>query len=429
MAEATETCLREIEVEIPAERVQKETKKVVREFARVARIPGFRPGKAPADLIRRRFWDDIRGEVLQNLLPETLEAALKEKSYHPLSRPEVLDLKFEHDQPVRYKASFEIMPEFELGKYKGLVAPKGKIELTEEHIEEELARLREQQATYEPVEGRAAKGGDTVVADLEGTFLKPEGAAREPLKLENAEIHLGSEQTLAGFSEGLTGAKNGEERRFTVDYPGDYHEASLAGASVTFTAKLLALRRKVLPELNDEFARAAGDYKNLKGLRKAVRERMEESRAAWEKKVTEQNVLDALIAEHSFPVPEVLVEQQLNSRLERQVRSLLSQGLDPRTVDVDWKKIRSEQRPGAVREVRLGLLLERIAQTESLEPSEADIQKEIERLAAQASQEAGALKARLTKEGGLDRIKNAVRSDKVAEFLISHAKLTTKDAD
>ena len=428
MAEENATCVREVEVEIPAERVRKETKKVVRQISRVARVPGFRPGKAPAEIVRRRFWDDIKGEVLQALLPESLDTALQEKSYRPLDRPEILDLKFEPDEPLRYKASFEVLPEFELGRYKGLVAPKGNVELTSEHVEEEISRLREQHATFEPVEKRGAKDGDTVAASLEGVFIKPEGDARDPLKLENAEVVLGSEQTLAGFTEGLTGGKAGEERKFTVDYPDDYHEASLAGASVSFTATVSAVRRKVLPKLDDEFAKGAGDFNSLKDLRKSVRERMKTSQATWERQMTEKNVLDALLAEHSFPVPDVLIEQQTNSRLERRVHAMMSQGMDPRTLDVDWRQIREEQRPGAAREVQIALLLEKIAESEGLAASEEDLDQEIEKMAAQSGQKPGELRARLTKDGGLDRIKNAVRSDKVVEFLISHAKLTTKDA-
>jgi trigger factor len=433
MAEASTTeanaCLREIEVEIPAEAVSKETQKVVRQIAKAARIPGFRPGKAPAQLIRQRYWDDIRGEVLQNLLPDSLETALKEKDFRPIARPEIIDLKFEPEEPVRYKASFEILPEITLDDYKGLSAPKGTIEMTDEDIDHELEHLREQHATFEPVEGRPAKAGDSVIATLTGTLVKPAEEAREPLELENAEIVLGADQTIKDCSEGLMGAEADEERKFDVVYPKDFNEPSLAGRTFAFTAKVTALKRKELPKLDNKLAQLAGDYKTLKDLKKAMRERMEERRGAMEKQVTEKNVLDALLAAHDFPVPAALVEQQMDSRLERHARTLMGQGIDPRTAQVDWQKIRDEQRDGAEREVRLGLLIEKIAEAEDIDASEEDVTAEIDRVSAQANQPAEALRARLTKEGGLDRIKSAVRSDKVIQFLISHAKLTTQKAD
>ncbi len=428
MAEES-TCLREVEVEISADVVAKETKKVVREITRAARIPGFRPGKAPASLVQRRFWDDIKGEVLQTLLPESLETKLKEQNLRPLSRPEILNLKFEADQPVTYRAAFEILPEFALGEYKGLTAPKGKIDLTKDHVEEELERMREQYATFEPVENRGARDGDIVVASLQGEFITPEGDGREPLTLENAEVQIGSDQTLKGFSQGLTGAKTGEDRTFTVDYPGDYHEKNLASASVKFTATVSSIRRKILPELDDEFAKGAGDFKDLKALRKEVGKHLEEGRAAREKQLTEQNVLDALIDLHSFPVPRVLIEDQINSRLERRVRAMMAQGIDPRTVDIDWQQLRQEQQAGATREVQIALLLERIADSEKLDVSDEEITVEIERISAQTGQKADELRNRLTKDGGLDRMKNAVRHEKVVDFLVSHAKLTTQDGD
>ena len=428
MAEES-TCLREVEVEISAEVVAKETKKVVREITRAARIPGFRPGKAPASLVQQRYWDDIKSEVLQTLLPESLETKLKEQNLRPLSKPEILNLKFEADQPVTYRAAFEILPEFELGEYKGLTAPKGKIELTKDHIEEELERMREQHATFEPVENRGARDGDIVLASLQGEFITPDGDGREPLTLENAEVQIGSDQTLKGFSKGLMGAKVGEDRTFTVDYPEDYHEKSLASASVKFTATVSAIRKKILPELDDEFAKAAGDFKDLKALRKAVDERLKEGQAAREKQLTEQNVLDALLDLHSFPVPRILIEDQVSSRLERRVRAMMAQGIDPRTVDIDWQQLRQEQQASAAREVQIALLLERIAESEKIDASDEDITVEIERLSAQTGQKADELRNRLTKDGGLDRMKNAVRHEKVVDFLVSHAKLTTKDGD
>lgn len=424
MAEAN-TCLREIEVEVPAEEVEKETRRVVKAFARQARVPGFRPGKAPAEIVQRRFWDDIRGEVLHSLLPTSLEKTLTEKKLTPVDRPSIVDLEFESGKPLRYKASFEVFPDIQLGEYKGLKAPAAKIVLKDEDIEQELERIREQFATYEPVEDRPARDGDTVVASLVGTFKA--GETREPLTLENAEVRLGEEGTLEAFSKALQGVKAGNQREFEVNYPGDYPDAKLAGQTVAFAASVSAVRHKVLPDLNDEFAQEAGGYKTLQEFRVKLREGMEAMRDEREKQLTRHNVLDALLGAHDFPVPEALVEQQMNTRLERRVRALAAQGIDPQKAPLDWNRLRAEQRDGAEREVRISLLLERIAQTEKIEATEEDLNQEIERMAGQASQTPQAVRARLTKEGGLDTIKHAVQSDKVVEFLVSHATLTTAD--
>ncbi len=423
MATETNSCLRELEVEVPAETVARETKRVTKEFARLARLPGFRPGKAPAELVQRRFWEDIKGEVLHALVPSSLENALREKNLSPVGDPSVADLRFEPEKPLRFKATFEVLPEIQLNEYKGLEVEPGRVELTEEDVERELEALRQRAATSEPVEGRPAEDGDTVVTSLVGMVTKPQ-EKRDPLVLEDVRVQVGEEGTLAAFSEGLRGAGVGEERQFTVPYPENYPEASLAGRTVAFTARVKGIERKKLPELNDEFARKIGDHKSLEELKAKLREHLEQARAQREKEVTRQHLLEALLAKHEFPVPETLVERQLDAHLDRDVRALLSQGVDPRRVDIDWARVRRDQHARALREVRIGLLLHRIAEAENLQPSQEEIDREVERLARESRQSPDALRARLTKEDGLSRMTAAIRSEKVAEFLLSHARLT-----
>ncbi|MEE8201155.1 MAG: trigger factor [Candidatus Acidoferrales bacterium] len=423
MATEINSCVRELEVEVPAEAVARETTRVTKEFARLARLPGFRPGKAPAELVQRRFWEDIKGEVLHALVPSSLENALREKNLSPVGDPSVADLRFEPEKPLRFKATFEVLPEIQLNEYKGLEVEPGRVELTEEDVERELEALRQRAATSEPVEGRPAEDGDTVVTSLVGMVTKPR-EKRDPLVLEDVRVQVGEEGTLAAFSEGLRGAGVGEERQFTVPYPENYPEASLAGRTVAFTARVKGIERKKLPELNDEFARKIGDHKSLQELKTKLREHLEQARAQREKEVTRQRLLEALLAQHEFPVPETLVERQLDAHLDRDVRALLSQGVDPRRVDIDWARVRRDQHARALRDVRIGLLLHRIAEAENLHPSQEEIDREVERLARESRQSPDALRARLTKEDGLSRMTAAIRSEKVAEFLLSHARLT-----
>lgn len=423
MATPTHPLRRELEVEIPLELVQRETERVTREFARHARLPGFRPGKAPAQIIRQRFWDDIRSEVLRALVPASLERAFQEKRLLPVGEPSIADLHFEPDQPLRFKASFEVLPEFELKDYKGLEVEPAKIELTDEDVERELETLRERAAAYAPVEGRPAEQGDTVVVSLTGIVTEPK-EKREPLRLEEAIVHLGDENTLPAFNENLRGVTPGEEKRFSVAYPADYPQAHLAGRTVAFTAQVKAVQRKQLPPLDDDFARRVSESRTLEEMKTKLRAHLDEVRGQREQALTRERLLEALLARHDFPVPEAMVERQMDRRLERQVRSLAAQGIDPRRVDVDWRKAWRAGREAAERDTRLGLLFERVAEAESIQAGEDDLNREVERMALQSRQTPEAVRARLTKEENWASLKSAIRSEKVVDFLLAHARLT-----
>ncbi|MCH7765927.1 MAG: trigger factor [Acidobacteria bacterium] len=422
MTPDTNTCQRELEIEIPAEVVEKETQRVTREFTRLARIPGFRPGKAPAELVRRRFWDDIKSEVLHSLIPSSLQNAFREGNLNPVGNPSIAELQFEPAKPLRFKASFEVLPEFTLGEFKGLSVEAAKVEVTDQDVEQELERLREQAATYMPVEDRPAEDGDTVVASLVGVVTNAK-EKREPLVLDEVEVHLGEEGTMEAFSQGLQGVRAEEERQFDAPYPDGYPDARLAGQTVAFTARVKAVRRKQLPTLDDEFAQQVGNYKTVQELTQKLRQDMQQAAARQEKELTQQRLLDELLSRHEFPLPEALVQHQIDMRLERRVRALVAQGIDPQQVQVDWAKVRRDQREGAIRDLKLGLLLERIAKVENLQSTEEEVASEIERLAQSSNQTPEAVRARLTKEQGLDRIESAIRSEKVIEFLHSQARI------
>lgn len=422
MTPDTNTCQRELEIEIPAEVVEKETQRVTREFTRLARIPGFRPGKAPAELVRRRFWDDIKSEVLHSLIPSSLQNAFREGNLNPVGNPSIAELQFEPAKPLRFKASFEVLPEFTLGEFKGLSVEAAKVEVTDQDVERELERLREQAATYMPVEDRPAKDGDTVVASLVGVVTNAK-EKREPLVLDEVEVHLGEEGTMEAFSQGLQGVRAEEERQFNAPYPDGYPDARLAGQTVAFTARVKAVRQKQLPTLDDEFAQQVGNYKTVQELTQKLRQDMQQAAARQEKELTQQRLLDELLSRHEFPLPETLVQHQIDMRLERRVRALVAQGIDPQQVQVDWAKVRRDQREGAIRDLKLGLLLERIAKVENLQSTEEEVASEIERLAQSSNQTPEAVRARLTKEQGLDRIESAIRSEKVIEFLHSQARI------
>jgi trigger factor len=419
------TCKREIELEIPAENVTKATEKVARDLARVARIPGFRPGKAPVTLIRRRFAGDIQGEVLQSLVPEYLEKALDEKKLVPVTRPEVDKVEFKEGEPLKFRAVFEVLPEFELGEYKGLEIQVDAVEAGEAQVDKVVEEMRERAATFVPVEGRAAKDGDFALIKLSGM---PEGGG-DPVEADNIMCHIGAEETLESFTENLRGANPGETKKFQSKYPDDYPDQKLAGKTYDYSVEVLAIKEKKLPEVNDEFAKdaagEAGGVTTVAELREKILENLEAAREEQQSSQAREKILEALVKKHDFPVPEALVEHQMDVRLERTVRSLTAQGVDPRAVNVDWVSLRRRQHDRAVDDVKAELLLDRIADAEKTEATDEDVEKEISALAERGGESATALRARLTKQGALDRMKSKLRSDKTIEWLYRNTRIET----
>jgi len=432
MTEAT--CKREIELEIPAENVQKATEKVARDIARIARIPGFRPGKAPVTLVRRRFADDIQGEVVQSLVPEYLEKALDEKKLVPVTRPEVDKVEFKEGEPLRFRAVFEVLPEFQLGDYKNLAIQVDEVEVGDAQVDKAIEEMRERAATFVPVEGRPAQDGDHVLIKLSGVPARlPDGQAAggDPVQADNILVNIGAEETLGAFTENLRGANTGDTRQFEAKYPDDYPDQKLAGKTYNYSVEVQGIKEKKLPELNDEFAKdATGDpgaeanrIATLDELRKKIREGLDHEKEHRQRDEAREKILAELVKQHDFPVPEALIEGQMDTRLERMARSLAAQGVDPRAVNVDWVSLRRRQRDSAVNDVKAELLLDRIATAENIDANDEDVEKEIATLAEQSGESATALRARLTKQGALDRMKSKLRSEKTIDWLYRTARI------
>lgn len=429
MTEATETsCKREIELEIPAENVQKAADKVTRDIARVARIPGFRPGKAPATLVRRRFATDIEGEVVQSLVPEYLRKALDEKKILPVTDPQVDKVEFKEGEPLRFHAIFEVLPEFALGDYKNLEVQVDSVDVNDEMVGKTIEEMRERGSSFVPVEGRAVQDGDYAQIKLHGT---PHGGG-DPVEADNILCHIGAEETLATFSENLRGASVGDAKQFDATYPDDYPDESLKGKTYTYKIEVEGIKEKKLPELNNEFAKDAagegGGVANLEELRTKIRKDLEAAKEQRQTAQAREKILQTLIERNQFPVPESLVEGQMDVRLERAVRSLASQGVDPRAVNVDWVAMRKRQHDRAVDDVKAEILLDKIATEEKIDASDEDLEKEIAHLAEHSGESATALRARLTKQGALDRMKSKLRSDKTIDFLYRSARVEAKSA-
>ena len=420
MADAS-TCRRELELEIPADEVSKASERVAKEFGKVARVPGFRPGKAPISLIKRRFAEEIKSEVLQNLVPETVEKAVAEQKLTPISQPQVDKLEFHDGQPVKFRASFDVLPEFALANYKNLQIEMPEMTVTDEDVTKALAEMQQRAATFAPVEGRAVQNDDFVQVKLHGT---PEGGG-DALQADSVLCHIGAEETMEPFNENLRGANVGDHKDFDVNYPADYPDAKLAGKLFHYAVDVLGVKTKKLPELNDEFAKDVSDATSLEALKTRIREGLEHERDHRQKDLQREKIIAELVKTHDFPVPESLVEHQMDVRLERVVRSLAQQGVDPRAVNVDWVSLRRRQEDRAKDDVKAELIIDRIATEEKIDVTDQEVDHELEHIASHSGESAEAIRARLTKQGALDRMKAKLRSDKTIDWLAQNASVKT----
>ena len=421
VTEATATCRRQLELEIPGPEVEKTTERVAKDLARIARVPGFRPGKAPVSLIRRRFAEDIKGEVLEKLVPEYLEKAVADQKLSIVTRPQLDRVDWVEGGGVKFRASFEVLPEFELGDYKDLTVELPAMDIAEADVGRALEQMRERAANYAPIEGRPAQDGDYAVLKVLG--IPADGGA--PIRSDSVLCHIGGDETVEAFTKNLRGAQPGEERRFEVTYPPEFPDARLKGKVIAYTVNVLELKEKRLPVLDDAFAKDVSQAASLEELRAQLREQMEKARDRRKAELVKEKILGALLSRHDFPVPEALVEQQMDSRLRNLVRALVAQGTDPRGVNVDWAALRARQRAPAVDDVKGEILLDRIATAEKIEVTEEELDKELAHAGEHSGESVQALRARLTKEGTLDTMRSKLRGEKVLDWLHRTARIET----
>ena len=408
---------REISVEIPAEEVSRETETLVAKYQKVARLPGFRAGHVPASIIRQRFKEDLKSDVVEALVPRYFRKEAEKLGMVPVSQPRVTDLHIHDGEPLRFKASFEIMPEIKVEGYKELRAEHPEIVVKDEEIEEALTSLREQHATYTSVEGRALADGDFAQASMDGR-PKEQDDKTQPVHMDEVLIEIGGKNTVPQFSENLRGANAGDTREFEVAYPEDSADKRLAGKTLVYSVKVQGIKQKNLPELNDSFAKELGEFENLEAVRKQIRENMEHERKHTAEREAKDKLVDELVKRNDFEVPESLVDRQIDLRLERGLRALAAQGMKMEDMKkMDLPRLRAGQRDQALQDVKSSLLLERIAELEKIEVGDEELNKELDALASQTKQTPEAVRSRLTQDGGLDRIRNRIRSEKTLEFL------------
>jgi trigger factor len=409
-------CTRELVIDVPAEEVSKTYRRVAANYRKYARIPGFRPGKAPENVIRRKFAGEIRKEVIDSLLPERFNKAVSEQGVRPVGQPQVTELTVDEGAPLHVKAVFEYLPDFPIEGYQSVTVPKTSVEVTEEEFQQEIERLRESRATIEPVEEeRALADGDWAQISYKGYIV---AEAADPIEGEDSLLEIGGKQTVPAFSEALRGAKAGQELKAEVVYPAEYGEPKLAGKTVTYELTVKGIKKRTLPELNDDFAKEIGEYETFADLETSVRQYLASRKRRMIENETKDRLFTALVERFPFPVPESLVQEQVDARLERGLRALAAQGMNADEMrKMDFGRLRTAQRESALAEVKTYILLDRIAQQENITVSDEEMDQELHMAALQSREPLDALKVRLTQDGGLARIREQLRREKTANLL------------
>ncbi len=413
------SCRRNLAAEVPPEEVDAEIDRIARDYAGTARIPGFRPGKVPLNIIKQRLGSELRKEAVQKIIERSWDSAREEHKLRPLASPVVRDVESEPGEPLRFTVSFEIMPQLEVKDYKGIPVTMPPAEVTDEEVTEALETLRAQHAQFVPVDGGEAQDGHYVTLTVDGQF---EGASK-PLHEEDVTLIVGHAQTSDEFSKNLRGAKAGETRSFEVVYPEDYHRKHFAGRKVNYTVVVKDIKEKQLPDLNDDFARDIGS-ESLQALRAKIRDELvTQARQNAEKRAREA-LLDQIVARQPVDVPECLIQEELEAHANRIAANLAYQGIDINQTSIDWKKVFDEARPRAEQAARRAIFLDAVARQEGIEVTREEVDSELQKIGQGTNKSAAALRAQFEKEERIQSFEQHLRRNKALDFIYRNANIT-----
>jgi len=411
--------LKNLKVEIPTDIVNAGIDRLARDYSKRARVPGFRPGKAPARVIKQRYKSEILHDLAHDLIPRAVDDALRERGMEAIDSPDIRDVNVEENHPLTFSASFEVLPTFDTGDYAGLSLKRPDTAVPEESVDHALQRLRDRAARFEAVEGRGVEHGDTVTVDLERKDAQGQADSHKDVAIE-----LGAKANPPGLDEQLLGLTAEIAKTFTLHYPADYTITELANQDVEYTITVKAVKRRVVPELDDEFAKDLGDFENLAALRARVREDLEhEARHAGERDMRSE-LMKQLATRIPFQLPPSLVDRELDRRLEDFARRMMEQGVDPREAGIDWQAFRESQREAAVEAAAGAVYLDQLARHEQIAVTDEEIEQEVARYAERTGRTAAAVRASLEKEQGLSRVAAGIRREKSIDFLMSRATIS-----
>jgi trigger factor len=419
------TTQKQLVFEIPADTVEAAMQRVTRDYTKSARIPGFRPGKAPTAVVRTRYKEQITQDMMQELIPHTVDEAMRERALDPVDAPDIRDVSHADGEPLKFTAVFETVPPIDVFDYADLQLRKQPIGVEDQAVESMLARIAERSARLEGVEGRATEGGDVLTVDVTRTTLSSpsEEAVQRTGKSEtNTDVtyEIGAASNPPGFDAHVTGLVPGDQRTFTIRFPEDYAAADLRGSEVEYAVTVKAIRRKIVPTLDDEFAKDLG-LESLDALRERVRTDLQAEAERTAKREQRDDLLRQLAGRVAVDVPDGLVERELDRRIEEFARRLVEQGVDPMKTGIDWEQFRSRQRESALDTVKATLMLDEVTKREAIDVPQEEIDRELQRFADASGRTLAAVRHRLSHEGGLERLVTGMRRERTLEFLMSRA--------
>jgi trigger factor len=419
--------MREVSLEVPADEVTKAYSKVVKRYQKLARIPGFRPGKVPETTVRNRFAKELRQEVMEALVQDRFRSAMEEQGLAPISQPQIVELYLNDEQPLKFRAQFEVAPTVDVTGYDTVTIEKPSVELEEAEYEAEMERVLDAHATIEPVEEeRALQDGDWAEISFKGARRKAEGDTTEheadEIDGEDVMVEIGGKNTLPAFNDALRGQSKGNEFELEVAYPADFGDVRLAGLTIDYKVTVKAIKRKVYPEKNDEFAKQLGDYETWDAFTTALRENATNGKKQSVETEAKSKLVDALVEKFQFPVPESFVQQQIDVRLDRGLRALAQQGMTREQMQqLDFNRLREAQREEAVKEVKASLILDKVAEAMNVEIKGDDIERELMMASIQSREPLETLRERMSKDGSLQRMAEQMRREATATALYEKA--------
>lgn len=412
---------KKISFEIPWEEVKRELDAAYRTVGKKARIKGFRPGKTPRHILETYYRGDAEGEAISNLVQRSFEEAVQANGIVPVARPQIEQNGIESDKSFSYSATVEVEPVIDPQGYAGLELAKEDATVTEQDVDARLEELRNLYSSLQDVEGdRPVQTGDFLLIDFEGKLA---GVARKELTESGFRIEVGSKRLVPGFEDALVGLKKGESKEFTVPFPADYHIKDFAGQEITFQATVKDVKVKVLPALDENFVKNFEKYENMEAFRADVRKSLEQEKAARSRSNLQKAIQDKLLEANPFDVPDAYVERQILNMMIEYQRRMVMNGMDPDNAAKVAANLHDQFRDDAVRMVRTGLLLQRIAEKESIGVQENEIDDRIRQTASRYGHDFEAVKQSYEKDNLIDRMRDQLLEEKTLDFIESRANI------
>ncbi|MFN7139734.1 MAG: trigger factor [Limisphaerales bacterium] len=419
-------CKKMLRVEVPKEKVQETYEKVTQSFQRQAALPGFRPGKVPREMVAKRWASDIEQQVKSTLTDEGYKKAVKDQNIRPVTNPDIEEIQFSREEGYQFAATVETAPEFDLPDYKGLAAKRVLGKVTDADVQRALTMLRERQTKFETV-NREAKEGDVAVVNYKGTcegkpIIELAPVARGLNEQKNFWVNMDKGSFIPGFADQLTGAKAGDKRTVNVDFPADFVTPQLQGKKGTYEVEVVEVKEKVLPELNDEFAKSYG-AENLEKLNEGIRHDLEAEMKYKQESSVRDSVIKSLLEKVQTDLPETPVNQETRSIVYNLVNENQRRGVPKEAFDANKDQIMANAKATALERVKAAFLFGRIAEKENIKVEQADVVQRLQQMAMQYQMPADKLVKELQKNNGIDQVYDQALRDKVISFLVQHANI------